>query len=104
MPQKPETSFRNRCVLTFLNTHLKNSTYLSIQQVALLGHPDLVLCVRGKFVAMELKKSVKDKPRPLQTLCLKNVEQAGGIALIVYPENWEEVKLLLQKLDKGDLA
>lgn len=58
--------------------------------------------VRGRYVALELKRSSKEHAGELQLYMLKKIKRARGIALVVYPENWEQVYELLQKLSGGD--
>lgn len=99
MSRKPETIFRQGQVMPFLKT-LKNTMYFSIQQVAILDDPDIVLCMRGKFVALELKAR-GERPRPLQRHKLNRVEEAGGFSLVADPDNWERIKKVLTKLDQG---
>lgn len=94
---KPETRFRKNQVLPFLKT-LKNTSFFAIQQVAISGDPDFLLCMRGHFVALELKAS-GGKLRALQKYKLAEVEGHGGIALVADPDNWEQVKKTLLMLD-----
>jgi len=49
------------------------------------------MCVNGLFVAIELKKSLKEDPDELQRWNMKKVGAAGGIAILAYPENWDTV-------------
>lgn len=97
---KPETKFRMGYVNPFLKT-LKNTFEMSIQQIAIHGHPDKVLCSRGKFIALELKTR-GGRLRPLQEHLLNEVRRCGGIALIADPDNWQEIKEILKQLDKGE--
>lgn len=62
---------------------------IKIQQVAKVGDPDLILCVRGWFVAWELKVG-KNTVTKLQDHKLKSISDAGGIARVVTPENLDE--------------
>ncbi len=101
MAQKAETTFRTGRVIPFLKT-LKNTQFFAIQQVAIIGTPDFLVCCRGKFVALELKKSIKDKPTKLQQYQLNRVREAHGVSIVACPENWDGVKTLLQHLDQGD--
>jgi len=97
--KKPETVFREGKVMPFIKK-LPNTFHMSIQQVAILGDPDIILCINGKFVSMELKKDAKEKLRKLQALKARFIENAKGIALEVNPENWEETKVILKGLAK----
>ena len=96
---KPETKLRKRLVLPFLRS-LKNTWFEPIQQLAIQGTPDFLLCVRGLFVALELK-SEKGRLSPLQRRKLQMVEKAQGIAIVANPGNWKEVKQRLTNLDGG---
>lgn len=87
MSQKSETTFKNR--IRPLLDILPNTFCEKIQQVGISGTPDLLLCVAGLFVAMELKKDSKSNITRLQLYKLQKIYAAGGIGLIVSPENWE---------------
>ena len=97
MSQKPETVFRQK-VTKWLEANLPGSWFESIQQIAIRGTPDLLGCVRGRFVALELKASETSPVQELQKLKLERIASAGGVALLVYPENWESVKNTLMGL------
>ena len=58
------------------------------------GIPDLIACLDGKFVAIEVKKP-GGKPSPLQVVKIRKIEEAGGIAFIAY--SVEDVKRLIEK-------
>lgn len=55
------------------------------------GIPDVIACVNGRFVAMELKRSDREKPTPLQTHTLSQIIKANGMGIVVTPENFDEV-------------
>lgn len=59
------------------------------------GIPDLLLCVRGCFLAVELK-GARGKPTPLQTLNLGQINAAGGISLILYPDGMDNFKNIVK--------
>lgn len=52
------------------------------------GIPDLLCCISGQFVAIELK-GPHGRPRDEQLVELRNIESAGGLALLLYPDDWE---------------
>lgn len=91
----PETKFRIGKVVPFLK-HLPNTYIMAIQQLSKVGDPDLIVCIKSKFVAMELKYDQKEKLKKLQKLKLDLIRKAGGVALEVNPQNWEEVKITLR--------
>ena len=57
------------------------------------GIPDYIGCVKGRFVALELKKDARaaSKTCKLQEYILSKIKQAGGIAEVVHPENFQEI-------------
>lgn len=96
---KPETRFRQNKVLPFLRK-LKDTWYEPIQQIAINGSPDFVLCMGGQFVALELKKDAKTLPSALQSFKLAEVRRTGGVAIVASPDNWDEVKKQLSEMDQ----
>ena len=93
MAQKAETVFRVR-VTKFLKT-LNNAAYFPIQQVAIRGTPDFLLCVKGHFIALELKRDDKQGVKGLQAYNRTWIMRCGGDHFVVTPENWEMMKIFL---------
>lgn len=58
------------------------------------GVPDIVGCIDGIFFGIECKAG-RNKPTPLQLKNLKDIETAGGIALVVNEENMRDIAQLL---------
>jgi hypothetical protein len=50
------------------------------------GTPDILACLNGRFIGIEAKAG-KNKPTDLQTLNLKRIDDAGGLALVINEEN-----------------
>lgn len=97
---KSETRFRVNKVVPFLKK--LRCYYDGIQQKGKSGSPDFYLCIRGKFVALEIK-SEEGEPTPLQERKLDEVRVNGkGIGLVAWPQNWDEIKDKLNKLNKGE--
>lgn len=65
------------------------------------GIPDLLGCLSGRLVALEVKSS-KGKPSELQIYKIDLINKAGGYATVVSPKNWEEVKSKLIKISEGE--
>lgn len=59
------------------------------------GIPDVLACVNGFMVAVELKAS-SGKPTELQKLNVSRINAANGIAVILYPEGFEDFKNLMK--------
>ncbi len=97
MSKKPETVFKER-VLPLLRS-LPHSWWFKTQMIAIRGIPDVIGCLNGTFVALELKRGDdKGKLAPLQGYILRKITAAGGLALECTPENWEEIFGVLKKL------
>lgn len=97
MAAKPETLFRKR-VDKFLDSMVPRVYHISIQQRAIRGCPDKLLCIRGFFVALELKAS-GGKLSPLQKHHLSRIIDSNGVALGVTPENFESIKTILEHMN-----
>ena len=89
MAEKPETSFRRRVIPSLKS--LPNTVIFPVQQLAISGTPDLLLCINGHFVALELKKDSKARVTELQKYNLNRIVMAGGFSFVVFPENWQDV-------------
>jgi hypothetical protein len=98
MAKKQETSFKEK-VQKDLKT-LPNIFAEKIQQVGIRGTPDLLLCIGGFFVAIELKID-GEKPDPLQEYKLGLIKKAGGISLTATPSNWDRVFESIRHLHDG---
>jgi len=97
MAQKLETVLRAR-----VSRHLKNlpNTWMeSIQQVSIMGSPDMLLCVLGHFVAIEFKATPKDQLTPMQAYKREViVNKAKGLYFIIDNQNWQCVVQFLRVL------
>ena len=51
-------------------------------QYATSGTPDILACVRGRFIGIEVKAGT-NKPTALQLGALERIAAAGGLALVV---------------------
>ena len=58
------------------------------------GTPDILACLNGRFIAIEAKAG-KNKPTDLQTLNLKRIDDAGGLALVINEENLIVLEVML---------
>jgi hypothetical protein len=88
MAKKPETIFKEKKVCPALDK-IPKLYYTKIQQVAIRGTPDILICYNGKFFAWELKVS-KNKASGLQNYEIYKIKRAGGIARVVTPATLEE--------------
>lgn len=58
------------------------------------GTPDILACLKGRFIGIEAKAGT-NKPTDLQTLNLKRIDEAGGLALVINEKNMTELEVKL---------
>lgn len=102
MAEKLETRFKQRIRPRL--ERLPNTWLVKVQQASLRGTPDILMCVNGRFVALELKADKKARIDKLQIYTLKQIEKSGGVAIVTYPENWEETYKRLRNIALGEAA
>lgn len=59
------------------------------------GIPDLILCVNGIFMTVELK-APKGRPSDLQKMNTARINQSNGIGVILYPDGFEQFKKIIE--------
>ena len=62
-----------------------------------VGVPDIIACVKGHFVAVEVKAE-NGKPSELQLYHLDKIGEAGGYSFLLYPEDFENFKNFCENL------
>ena len=62
------------------------------------GIPDILICYKGHFVAIELKNETGEASE-LQKYNINKINDAKGIALVIRPQNEDELWNALKKLD-----
>lgn len=87
MAKLPETKLKERVLFDLRS--LPKTWAVKVQQVAIRGTPDILCCIKGRFVALELKSSAGAHIDELQMYTIKQISAAKGSAFIVFPENWE---------------
>jgi hypothetical protein len=58
------------------------------------GTPDILACLNGRFIGIEAKAG-KNKPTDLQTLNLKRIDEAGGLAMVINETNLIVLEVML---------
>lgn len=93
MAQKPETVFRKKVRGDLQElTRLGPFWFEAIQQKAIVGTPDFLCCIKGLFLALELKATDTSTVSFIQMVKLEAITKADGIALIVSPNCWGELR------------
>lgn len=60
------------------------------------GLPDMHIVVNGKSIDVELK-APNGRPSELQKFIIQQINEAGGLARVAYPKDFEELKQLIKK-------
>jgi hypothetical protein len=63
------------------------------------GVPDIVCCIRGKFLAIECKAG-DNKPTALQEKEINTIRKAQGIAVVINETNLALLEQLLKELSR----
>lgn len=100
MARKPETKFFKNAVEPLLKS-LPNTWFYKTQEVSRRGILDIVACVRGQFVSLELKIPPNTLDG-LQEYNLMRIRRSGGLALEITPENWTAAFNLLREMALGE--
>ena len=61
------------------------------------GIPDILSCINGYFVAIEIKAQ-NGKPSDLQIYHCEKIREAGGFAFILYPSGFEKFETFVKDL------
>lgn len=64
------------------------------------GVPDLLVCCNGYFVGVELKNE-KGKPSALQLWNIEKINESGGYAFTLYPDQFEDFKEFIFHVNHG---
>ena len=66
------------------------------------GIPDILSCVNGHFLAIEVK-APNGTPSELQKHHVRKILYSGGFAVIVCPKQFEDLQYLIRYLMYGDV-
>lgn len=65
--------------------------YWAGSQFTKSGVPDILACVNGYFVAIEVKAQ-NGRPSELQLYNIRKINEAGGFAFVLYPSGLDDFK------------
>ena len=94
----PEKLFENKIKKELTKRNIWHVKFFANGMTA-VGIPDILACVNGHFLALEIK-SEKGKPSKLQLWQIAEIRKSGGIAVIVYPKDYDILLKLLSGLEK----
>lgn len=66
-------------------------------QMTKKGIPDILACINGYFVGVEVKAQY-GRPSELQLYNCRKIREAGGFAFILYPSGFDEFKSFVNDL------
>lgn len=64
------------------------------------GIPDLICCVNGYFVGIEVKAQT-GKPSELQLYNVEEIRKSGGFCVVVYPSGYDKLVKFIEDLKVG---
>jgi Holliday junction resolvase len=65
------------------------------------GIPDILACVNGYFVGIEVK-APNGKPSEIQLYNVRRINAAGGFAFVLYPSKFDEFKRFVEGLQREE--
>lgn len=63
------------------------------------GIPDILACINGCFIGIEIKAD-NGKPSVLQLKNLRDIENAEGYGVLLYPEDFDTFKQFINEVEK----
>lgn len=97
-----EKNFENK-VKTFLKENgCWSLKYWGGGEYTKIGVPDLLVCCNGWFVGVEVKSS-KGRPSPQQIKNLRDIRNAGGFGILLYPKYQDYFFHLIENLKCGNM-
>ena len=69
-------------------------------QYAKAGTPDILVCLDGRFIGIEAKAG-SNKPTALQIKALRDIDKAGGLALVINESNLHYLVMCLSNIRLG---
>lgn len=94
----PEKLFENKIKKELIKRKIWHVKFFA-NGMTTSGIPDLLCCVNGLFVALEIK-SERGKPSKIQLWQIKEIQKSGGIAVVVYPKDFNMIIKLLNGLER----
>lgn len=73
--------------------------YWAGSQFTKAGVPDILACVNGYFVGIEVKAQ-NGKPSELQLYNIQKIRDSNGFAIVLYPSAFDDFKKFIQDLKR----
>lgn len=88
---KLEAEFQNKVLKPAIKRLLPDCIILKNDELQIQGIPDLLVINGSLCMFIECKRSSKASFRPNQEWWINHINETGGVALVAYPENIEDV-------------
>lgn len=100
MARTPEGKVKDACV-EVLKAHNAYYFFPVMGGYGRSGIPDIIACVRGKFLAIECKAGF-NKPTALQEMEMRKIEAAKGVTIVVREDTLELLTRLIIQLETAN--
>lgn len=97
-----EKNFENR-IKKYLESHGAWFVKFFANAYTKKGIPDILACVNGYFLAIEVKAS-NGKPSELQKYHVKKITRSNGCAVVLYPKDFEIFEKIIAAMLEDDLG
>lgn len=67
------------------------------------GVPDILACCNGYFLGIEVK-ATQGKPSQLQLHHIEEIKAAGGFAMVLYPDQFEQLEDVITHLNANEIV
>ena len=94
-----EKNFENK-IKGYLKEHGAYFVKFFANRMTKVGVPDILACVNGYFVGIEVKAQ-NGKPSELQKHNRLEIRKANGLSVILYPQDYELFQELVNCLNNG---
>jgi Holliday junction resolvase len=92
----PEKNFENK-IKDFLDKQGAWYVKFFANRMTKEGIPDILACVNGYFVGIEVKAQ-NGKPSDLQLYHCEKIRKSGGFAFVLYPSGFDDFKKIVEDL------
>ena len=93
-----EKIFENKIKKFLKDNNAWEIKYWAGSQFTKSGVPDILACVNGYFVGIEVKAQT-GRPSELQLHTINKIREAGGFAFVLYPSGYETFKKFVENLN-----
>lgn len=99
MAQTPEGKVKAK-VIRLIKAHGDDAWYCTpaTRGMGRSGVPDILMCLKGVFIAIEVKRDAKHKPTKLQEHELWKIQKSGGWACVIHDDNLLDLEGLMSSI------